>query len=227
MTVPAPAAIALRDAEFADMRAAMVDCQLRPCDIVEPRLVAAFSRVPREAFVPAARQAMAYADRAIPLGGGRVLSAPLVTARLIDAAAVRAGDKVMLIGSASGYAAAILAALGAVVTALDVSDDLTAMARAALSGTADITLVNGALADGCAARAPYDAIIIDGAIAELPDALAAQLRSGGRLVAARREGPVARLVRGVKVGDSVTLHAFADMDAADLPGFERPAVFQF
>lgn len=217
----------MRDAEFADMRAAMVDCQLRPCDIIEPRLVAAFARVPRERFVPAERQAIAYADRAIPLGGGRVLSAPLVTARLIDAAHVRSGDRILLVGAASGYAAAILRELGADVTALDESADLSAMAAAALGATPGVTIATGALNHGWAAGAPYDVIVIDGAIELLPDALVQQLREGGTIVAARREQAVSRLVRGVKVAGTVALHAFADMDAADLPGFARPPAFAF
>jgi protein-L-isoaspartate(D-aspartate) O-methyltransferase len=218
---------ALRESEFADMRAAMVDCQLRPCDIVEPRLTAAFGRIAREDFVPPTRAAIAYADRAVPLGEGRMLNAPLTTARLIDAAGVRAGERVLLIGAASGYAAAILNALGADVVAVEESPALAEMARAALAGMAGFTLVEGPLAEGWADGAPYAAVIIDGAIEVLPAAIAAQLAEGGTLVAAQREGAVTRLVRGIGIGGAVTLHAFADMDAAPLPGFTRPAAFTF
>jgi protein-L-isoaspartate(D-aspartate) O-methyltransferase len=216
----------LREASFAEMRAAMVDCQLRTNDVIDPAVVAAMGRVPREQFVPAELAALAYIDRPIVLGGGRRLNPPLVTARLLVNAEISAGQRVLLVGAATGYAAALLAALGAVVTALESDVALTESANAALTGQG-ITLVTGPLAVGVPDGAPFDRIIIDGAIAQLPGALTAQLAEGGVLVCALADGPVTRLARGVKVAGTLTLRPFADMDAATLPGFAKATSFTF
>jgi protein-L-isoaspartate(D-aspartate) O-methyltransferase len=216
----------LREASFAEMRAAMVDCQLRTNDVIEPAVVAAMGRVPREQFVPAEFAAMAYIDRPIALGGGRRLNPPLVTARLLVAAEISAGQRVLLVGAATGYAAALLSELGASVTALESDGSLAERANTALAGQ-NITVVTGILADGVTSGAPYDRIIIDGAVDQLPGALAAQLAEGGVLVCALADGPVTRLARGVKVAGTLTLRPFADMDAAALPGFAKAPSFTF
>ena len=210
----------------AEMRSAMIDSQLRTNDVTEPAVVTAMDTVPREAHVPAALSGVAYMDRAIALGDGRMLNPPLVTGRMLVAAAVRPGMRVLLVGGATGYTAALLAALGAEVHAVEEAEALMAMAEAATAG-ANIRWVQGPLAAGAPDAAPYDRIIIDGAIEILPDALAAQLAEGGRIVAARREGAVSRLVQGVKAGGAIALRSFADMDVAPLPGFAAPAGFRF
>lgn len=216
----------LREISFAEMRAAMVDSQLRTNDVIDPAVVAAVGSVAREDFVPADLAALAYIDRAIALNGGRRMNAPLVTARLLVAADVAAGAKVLLVGAATGYAAALLAAMGAAVTALESDAALVAHARTALGDSA-VTLVEGPLADGAAGAAPFDRIMIDGAIEQLPTALVDQLAEGGVLVAALADGPVTRLARGVKVSGQVVLRPFADLDAVALPGFARPQGFTF
>jgi protein-L-isoaspartate(D-aspartate) O-methyltransferase len=210
----------------AEMRSAMIDSQLRTNDVIDPAVVGAMAAVPREAHVPGALAGVAYMDRAIALGDGRALNAPLVTGRLLVAAAIRPGLRVLLVGSATGYTAALLARLGAEVHAVEEQDKLMAVAKAAV--TADnIHWTQGPLAAGAPGAAPFDRIIVEGAIETLPDALAAQLAEGGRLVAARREGAVTRLVQGVKAGGTIALRSFADMDVAPLPGFAAPAGFQF
>lgn len=210
----------------AEMRSAMIDSQLRTNDVTDPAVVAAMGAVAREAHVPAALASVAYMDRAIALGDGRMLSPPLVTGRMLVVAAIRPGMRVLLVGGATGYAAALLAKLGAEVHAVEEAPALLAIARPA---TADATVrwIEGPLAAGAPDAAPYDRIIIDGAIDILPDALAAQLAEGGRIVAARRDGAVSRLVQGVKAGGAVALRSFADMDVAPLPGFAAPAGFRF
>lgn len=210
----------------ADMRAAMVDSQLRPNDVIDPAVVAAMAAAPREAHVPAALASVAYMDRAIALGGGRVLNPPLVAGRMLVAAAVRPGQRVLLIGSATGYLAGLLARLGAEVHAVEEQADLMAAAQAATKSDT-IRWTAGPLAAGDPAGAPFDRIIIDGAIDILPDAIADQLADGGRIVAARRDGSVTRLVQGVKTGGAIALRSFADMDVAPLPGFAAPAGFRF
>ena len=210
----------------AEMRAAMIDSQLRTNDVIDPAVVTAMGAVPREAHVPAAFSSVAYMDRAIALGDGRMLNPPLVTGRMLVAAAIRPGMRVLLVGGATGYTAALLAALGAEVHAVEEAPALVAIAKPA-TADANVRWIEGPLAAGAPDAAPYDRIIIDGAIEILPDALAAQLAEGGRIVAARREGPVTRLVQGVKAGGVVALRSFADMDVAPLPGFAAPTGFRF
>lgn len=210
----------------AEMRSAMIDSQLRTNDVIDPAVIAAMNAVPREAHVPAALAGVAYMDRPIALGQGRALSAPLVTGRMLVAAAIRPGMRVLLIGSATGYTAALLATLGAEVHAVEEQDELMTAAKAA-TASGNIHWTQGPLAGGAPGAAPFDRIIVEGAIDTLPDTLTAQLAEGGRLVAARREGAVTRLVEGVKVGGAVALRSFADMDVAPLPGFAAPVGFQF
>lgn len=210
----------------AEMRSAMIDSQLRTNDVTDPAVVGAMGVVPREAHVPAALGSVAYMDRAIALEGGRMLNPPLVTGRMLVAAAIRPGMRVLLIGGATGYTAALLAQLGAEVHAVEEAEALLAAAKAVTDGT-PIRWIEGPLAAGAPDAAPYDRIVIDGAIETLPDALAAQLAEGGRIVAAQREGAVTRLVQGVKTGGAIALRSFADMDVAPLPGFAAPAGFRF
>lgn len=210
----------------ADMRAAMIDSQLRTNDVIDPAVIGAMGAIAREAHVPSALASVAYMDRAIALGEGRALNPPLVTGRMLVAAAIRPGQRVLLIGAATGYTAALLAALGAEVHAVEERADLLDNARTATTG-ADIRWIEGPLAAGAPDAAPFDRIVIDGAIDALPDALVAQLAEGGRIVAARRDGAVSRLVQGVKTGGAVALRSFADMDVAPLPGFAAPKNFQF
>ncbi len=210
----------------AEMRSAMIDSQLRTSDVIDPAIIGAMAAVPREAHVPAALAGVAYTDRAVALGHGRALNAPLVTGRMLIAAAIRPGMRVLLIGSATGYTAALLALLGAEVHAVEEQGELLAVARTAAAHDA-IRWVEGPLAAGAPDAAPFDRIIIEGAIETLPETLVAQLAEGGRLVAARREGAVTRLVEGVKTGGTIALRSFADMDVAPLPGFTAPAGFQF
>lgn len=210
----------------ADMRAAMIDSQLRTNDVIDPAVIGAMGAVPREAHVPAALSGVAYMDRAIALGEGRVLNAPLVTGRLLVAAEVRPGQRVLLIGAATGYTAVLLALLGAEVHAVEENADLLAVARSA-SDHANIKWIDGPLTVGAPKAAPFDRIVVDGAIETLPDALAKQLAEGGRIVAAWREGSVTRLVQGVKAGGTVAIRSFADMDVAPLPGFAAPKGFEF
>lgn len=210
----------------AEMRSAMIDSQLRTNDVIDPAVVGAMAAVPREAHVPAALASVAYMDRAVALGHGRVLNPPLVTGRMLVAAAIRPGMRVLLVGSATGYTAALLALLGAEVHAVEEQGELMAVAQGAIANE-NIRWVEGPLNAGAPGAAPFDRIIVEGAIDTLPEALAAQLAEGGRLVAARREGAVTRLVQGVKAGDAIPLRSFADMDVAPLPGFAVPAGFQF
>jgi protein-L-isoaspartate(D-aspartate) O-methyltransferase len=209
--------------DFAAMRAAMVDSQLRTSDVNDLSVVAAMAHVEREKFVPADKAASAYIDRAISLGAGRMMNPPLATGRLLNAAGVKAGEKVLLIGAAGGYTAAVLAAMGANVVAVEEDASLSAGAKLPKG----VTSVSGSLAVGAPKKGPYDVLIVDGAVEELPKALTDQLVENGRIVTGIVERGVTRVKSGRKVADAVGLASLFDMEMAILPGFSKPAVFSF
>lgn len=209
-------------------RHAMVVSQLRTSAVSDPRVVAAMAEVPRERFVPGESAALAYRDSALPLPGGRTQNMPLATGRLLTEAAIEPSDRVLLIGAAGGYTAAVLAELAVEVVAVESDADLASHARGALTGLSNVTLVEGDLAAGAADKAPYDVLIVDGAVEELPDALVAQVRAGGRIASGVLERGVSRLAAGThSAGGGFVLLPFADMDCVPLPGFARPRAFHF
>lgn len=209
------------------MRHAMVSSQLRTNAVSDQRVVAAMASIPREDFLPAEARAIAYRDTAIPVGMGRAANPPLATARLLTAADLGAGDRVLLVGAGGGYAAAVLAELVAHVTALESDAALVALARGALASVGNVALVEGPLDQGWAANAPYDVLMVDGAVERLPDALIAQVRPGGRVVTGLSERGVTRLAAGRRSDAGFGLIAFADSECVALPGFARPQGFRF
>lgn len=214
------------EGKHAEARTAMVASQLRTSAVNDPRVVAAMGEVPRERFVPAEAVDLAYRDRPVPLGGGRELNAPLATGRLLTAAEVGADQRVLLIGAGRGYTAALLAGLAREVVAVEEAGELAAAAREALAGYANVTVVEGSLGAGAPDGAPYDLLVVDGAVERLPDALVAQVRPGGRVVSGLIDNGVARLASGVR-SDGFALVPFADVDCVALPGFSRPRGFHF
>ncbi len=213
--------------DFPAMRRAMVDSQLRTNAVSDPRVTAAIESVAREDFVPTDRRAIAYIDRAIPLSATRAMNPTLVTARLIVEADIAPTDKVLVVGAASGYAAAVLAGLAHSVVALESDAALAAEAKTQLKGLPNVTVVTGDLEKGHAKGAPYDVILVDGAIEQVPDALIRQLADKGRLAAAVMDGGVSRLSIGYKAGAGFGLDPIMDADAVALPGFEKPKAFSF
>jgi protein-L-isoaspartate(D-aspartate) O-methyltransferase len=213
--------------DFSAMRAAMVDSQLRTNEVSEPRIVAALNAVPRENFVPPDRAALAYVDVPIPLGQGRSLNAPLVTARLLAEAQLRPGEKVLLIGSATGYAAALIAALGNEVVAVEEDTRLIAIADAALGQNSLVTQITAPLSQGAPAGAPYDVLFIDGAVECISQPLIDQLAERARVVTALVDNGVTRLSVGQKAGGTLTVVPVADLEATILPGFSKHARFTF
>jgi protein-L-isoaspartate(D-aspartate) O-methyltransferase len=169
---------------FLEPRNRMVDSQVRPNRVADPRILAAMRAIPRERFLPPAMAPLAYADQDVPLGNGRVLLAPMLTAKLIQLIAPVAGERALVVASGVGYGAAVLAACGVRVIALEQDEALLAVARTALAAASPgVNLVAGALAAGWPAEAPYDIVFIEGAVASVPAAVAAQLRQeAGRLV---------------------------------------------
>ena len=212
---------------FATMRHAMVASQLRTNAVNDQRVVAAMARVPREEFLPAEVRSIAYRDTAIPLGGGRYANLPMATGRLLTEAYLTATDRVLLIGAATGYTAAVLAEIVGSVVAVESDPALLATARTALAGVANVDLVEGPMQDGHAASAPYDVLIVDGAIESIPDALVAQISPGGRVVAGIAERGLTRLASGRKTDGGFALAPFVDVECVALPGFATPKPFKF
>ena len=215
-----------RDA-IAAMRHQMVVSQLRPNAVTDQRIIAAMATLPRERFLPADVRGQAYRDTAIPLGQGRYANVPMATARLLNAADLLAGDRVLLIGAAGGYTAAVLAEIVASVTAVESLPALAALARDALADRANVTLVEAPLQAGAPANAPYDVLIVDGAIDHVPDAIVDQVRPGGRVAMGVIERGVTRLAAGRRSDGGFGLMPFMDCDCTLLPGFERPTGFRF
>lgn len=205
----------------------MVSSQLRTNAVSDERVVRAMASVPREAFLPADAAAIAYRDTAIPLARGRAVNPAMATGRLLTAAELDEADRVLLVGAAGGYTAAVLAGLVAHVTALESDAGLLDIARAALAGTPDVTVVEGPLPEGWAADAPYDLLIVDGAVEDLPPALIEQVRTGGRVVTGLFDNGVMRLARGRRTAGGFGLVSFADTECVILPGFARPQGFRF
>ena len=210
----------MTEQNFSSMRAAMVESQLRTSDVDDQRVIAVMARVPREDFVPAERRAAAYIDRPVPLGQGRALNPPLVIGRLLKEARIETGDKVLLIGAASGYSAALLGELGALVMAVEEEAGPDVRATGA-------TLVRGPLTAGAADGAPYDVLVIDGAVEEVPASLVAQLADGARVVTGIADRGVTRLCSGRVIGGTLGLTRLTDIEMVVLPGFGAPKAFVF
>jgi protein-L-isoaspartate(D-aspartate) O-methyltransferase len=208
----------------------MVDCQIRTFDVTDQALLAALYELPRELFVAPEFATLAYADRMLPSAGGRrQILAPMVLARMIQAAALRPADKVLAVGSGSGYAACVMGRLTASVVALESDAALTEVARAvaAKCGQGNVTCVTGALDQGYAAGAPYDAILIDGATEVIPTALLRQLADGGRLIAIDASTAAPRAVRYERTADDFGKRPLFNASAPILEGFRREPVFAF
>ena len=165
--------------DYAAARDHMVDSQVRPNKVIDPRIIRAMRRLPRERFLPPASACRAYADEDVPLPGGRAMIEPMVIARLVQLLKLREHETALVVAAGSGYGAALLDACGAKVTALEDDQGLLALARLALPAIAPgVSLVEGPVAAGWPAGAPYDVILIEGAVQRVPDILAAQLRAG-------------------------------------------------
>jgi protein-L-isoaspartate(D-aspartate) O-methyltransferase len=205
----------------------MVDGQVRPSDVTDLRIVEAMLEVPREAFVDEARRPLAYADADLAVGSGRVLIQPRVLAKLIEAADVAATDKVLEVGSATGYGAAILSRLAASVVALEEDTSLAALAKPALAPYGNVGLVTGRLAGGAPSGAPYDVIVFNGAVEEFPKTVADGLAEGGRLLLVEGTGQAARAMVYRRVGGALTGRSLFNAAVPVLPGFAKAEAFAF
>jgi protein-L-isoaspartate(D-aspartate) O-methyltransferase len=208
--------------DFATARAAMVENQLRPQGVTDPAVLHAMGSVEREKFLPSHTRPVAYVDRAVAMGEGRFLAAPAVLGQLLTQMVPEVGQRALVIGAGTGYSATVLAAMGLQVVALESSAELAAAAR-----KNGIKAVEGPLEAGWEKAAPYDQILIDGAVEYIPDGIVEQLAEGGRLGAALLDRGVARLIVGRKSGIAFGYLSVGDSAAPALPGFARPQAFTF
>lgn len=208
--------------DYAAARAAMVETQLRPEGVSFPPVVEAMAIVPREQFVADEARPLAYIDRGVPIGDGRLMSAPAVLGRLLSEMTPLEGERALVIGCGTGYSAAVLLRIGLTVTGLECSAGLAGRAR-----DLGLNVVEGPLEQGLGDRAPFDLILIDGAIEHIPETIIAQLSDHGRLGTALIDRGVSRLAVGRRAGGGFGLHTMADAGAAPLPGFAGPRAFTF
>ncbi len=214
---------------FAVARRNMVDSQIRTNRVTDTDLIAALLDVPRERFVPASLRGVAYVDEDIPLGGGRFVIEPMVGARLLQDASIRPGDRVLVVGCGTGYLCAVVCRFARSVVGLESDKALAAMATALLGdlGATNVSIVCGRLKDGRSGEAPFDVIVIEGAVSEIPDSLLAQLAEGGRLVTVVTRDEVGRATLVGRVGGALSRRVLFDAATPDLPGFEMAPHFAF
>lgn len=212
--------------DTADARKRMVDSQIRPNKVNDAAVLEGMRELKRELFVPAALADFAYIDEDLPLGNGRVLTEPMILARLLDAAAVKRHEKILVVASGTGYAAALLVTMGAHVTALEEDSSLAAIAARLLPP--EVKQVAGKLGDGVPDRAPYDVILIDGGVREIPPALIAQLAPDGRILAVLVpvEG-AGTAVRADHAGGALALTKLFDCQTPVLPSLLPKTGFSF
>lgn len=208
----------------------MVEQQIRPWQVLDPNVLHVLSNVPRELFVPAAYQALAYTDTDIPLGHDQKMVPPRVDARLMHDLQLTGIEKVLDIGTGSGYLAALLAARAERVISLEINPELASHARQNLQ-RAGVTNVDVRVADGsegAAADGPFDAIVLGGSVAEVPQALLKQLKISGRLIAIVGQEPIMCATLFTRTGEAAwESHALWDTQAPRLQGFAEPSRFHF
>lgn len=216
--------------DFAALRKNMIDGQLFPNRVTDRRVIEAFAKVPRERFVPEQARPRAYLDEHLHLGGGRYLPAPLVFARMVQEARIRYDDVVLDVGTASGYSAAVLGHLASAVIALESDEGLAVQAEEALTelGADNAAVVQGPLPGGWPDGAPYDIVLVHGAVPEPPEELIAQLGPRGRLLAVEAEPDApGRVVLVEAMNGAPVKRDLFDASVPPLAAFARLPAFKF
>ncbi len=216
--------------DHAAARRNMVSGQIRTNRVTDERLIEAMEEIPRERFVPHAKRGVAYVDEDVEIASGRYLMEPMVLARMVQEAGIAADDMVLDVGCGTGYATAVMSRLAGTVIALDVDGSLAAEAEGALNavGADNAIVVTGPLAEGYARQAPYDVILLGGAVDHLPQALADQLAEGGRIVGVLREaGTVGQATLWARHRGALSSRSLFEASLPPLPGIARPVQFEF
>lgn len=215
--------------DFATRRTMMVDTQVRPSDVTKFPIIEAMLAVPREDFVPSAQREAAYMGENLDLGQGRVLLEPRTLAKMLDALAITTGELVLDVGGAMGYSTAVIAHMAEAVVTVEEDEAMAHEAQEALMAAgADNTVVHvGPLVEGAQQHGPYDVIILQGGVQQVPDALIDQLKEDGRIAALFMYGALGEVRIGRKRGADVSWRMAFNAAAPVLPGFGREAAFEF
>jgi protein-L-isoaspartate(D-aspartate) O-methyltransferase len=213
--------------DFPARRRTMVDTQVRPSDVTKYPIIEAMLDVPRELFVPAGRREAAYIGENIPLAPGRVILEPRTLAKMLDALDIRDDELVLVLGAGLGYSAAVVSHLAEAVVAVEEDEDMVREADGALAEIEadNVAVVHAPLTEGAAKHGPYDVILIDGAVEELPPAVAAQLKDGGRIACLFVEGALGVCRIGYRADGGLTWRSAFNAAAPVLPGFARRQEF--
>lgn len=213
--------------DYQERRTMMVDTQVRPNDVTKYNVIAAMLEIPREEFVPDSRRDVAYVGENIEIARGRVVLEPRTIAKMIDALDLQPTELVLNLAAGYGYTAAVLGRLAQAIVAVEEDAEMAAEATRRLAGIGadNVAVVQGPIAAGHKAEAPYDAILIEGAIEELPEALAEQLAEGGRIIALFLDATVGVVRSGVKLDGVITWRYAFNAGAPVLPGFRRVREF--
>jgi len=206
----------------------MVDTQVRPADVTKFPIIDAMLSVPRELFVPAARREASYLGENLDLGGGRVLLEPRTLAKMLDWLDIQGDELVMDLGCAQGYSAAVIAQMAEAVIAVDEAERLNGAQESLGQINADnVVLHEGAPAEGAAEHGPYDAIVVEGGVEHLPEAIIDQLKDGGRIACLFVEGPLGTVRIGYKIDGKMSWRFAFNASAPVMPGFEKHRAFTF
>ncbi len=213
--------------DFAERRRIMVDTQIRPSDVTKYPIIRAMLDVAREAFVPETKREIAYTGENVALEGGRVLLEPRTLAKMLDALDLSNDELVLDIGCAYGYSSAVMARIAQAVVALEEDEAMAEEAQAALveAGADNVILHGGPLAAGAPEHGPYDVIILQGGVSDLPPAILDQLKDGGRIACLFMQDALGVVRIGYKSGSDVSWRFEFNAGAPVLPGFEKQADF--
>ncbi len=216
--------------DFAEARQKMLDQQVRPWEVLDPRVLEAMARIPREHYAPEAYRKLAYADMCLPLGRGQVMMPPKLEARLLQALDIEPKDRILEIGTGSGYVTALLASLGGHVYSVEIIPEFQARAaeKLAEAGIRNVTLEVGDAARGWTRHAPYDVIFVGGSLPLFPDDIRAQLAPGGRMVAIVGQSPAMEARRIVRLArDNWSETSLFETDLPPLINAPEPPRFVF
>jgi protein-L-isoaspartate(D-aspartate) O-methyltransferase len=213
--------------DYAARRTIMVDTQVRPSDVTKFPIIDAMLSVPRELFVPRSLKESAYIGENCALGSGRVILEPRTLAKMLDALNIGPDELVLDVGSGLGYSAAVISCLSEAVVALEEDSGFATEAEDLLSevGADSVFVQCGVLVAGAAQHGPYDVIILQGGVEQLPEVLLAQLKEGGRIAALFIEGPLGEVRIGYKIADKLNWRSAFNAGAPVLPGFEKSVAF--
>jgi protein-L-isoaspartate(D-aspartate) O-methyltransferase len=212
---------------FEVSRRKMVASQLRPNEVNDPAVIAAMGAVPRERFLNPAQRQFAYVDEDLPIGNGRFIMEPLVLARLLQLADTQPTDSALVIAAGAGYSTAVLARLTSSVVGIEADPSLVAQATRVLNelGVDNAAVVQGNMLQGAPSQGPFDVILFNGAIDEIPNTIRQQLTDGGRLVCVVRHGPTGRGTLVTRQGQAFGTRQEFDAATPLIPGFEKKAEF--